>query len=770
MNWTAPFLEPEPEALRGSPAPASHLRRTFDVPGPVASAVLRATACGIYQVYVNGQRVGRRVFAPGFTQYDRRLQVQEYNVTPLLRPGINAVGAVLGDGWFRGKLGVFSKRNVYGDKTKLSLSLEFTDGEGGVHVVQTDEHWRVTQDGPIRLSDWKDGEVYDATREMEGWATAGFDDRSWARGRISSWGGVPIPDEGEELCEQETFKPAVLNTPDGSTVLDFGQNLFGYVSFTLRCEAGRTIVLTHGEVLDEHGNFTLKNLQPEGNFGLSEPPRQRITYIARSGEQRYTPSFTAHGFRYAKLENWPEPVVADDFTAIAVYSSMTKTGQFSCSNPLVNRFVHNVQWSQRSNFVDVPTDCPTRERAPWTGDIGVFARTASYLMDTRRFLTRWLRDLVLVQNADGSVPNFAPSIGWPTTLLDGSAGWGDAIVIVPDTLYEMYGDPEVLAIAWDAMVRWVEFLRRRAAKSSPWSLGRQSPHVIDTGYHWGEWLEPGHSMATDFLWNLVWPDAEVATAYYAHALRRVARAGRVLGHDGEAARYESLAGDVMAAYRARFTRDGIVESERQCRYVRPIALDLLPESDKTANAAILNRKVIDNGYRIGTGFLTTPFILGVLSDCGYADTAWRMLENTSRPGWLYPVTRGATTIWENWNGIDDDRVPRDSMNHYAFGAAAGWLFDSVAGVRSVEPGFRRLRVAPLPGGSVRSVRCSYASASGPIRSDWEVTEHGEFVLDIAVPVPAEVRLPDGTHTDVGPGTHHFTCRLPAAPSRQEAST
>ncbi len=751
------FIEPAAAADRHTAAPASYLRRSFVVPHPVASATLRATACGVYQLFLNGVRVGDRVFPPGFTQYDRRLQVQSYDVTPLLRPGANALGVVLGDGWYRGRLGVHSRRNVYGDTLKFALSLDIVDAAGDHHVVRSDERWKASQDGPIRSSDWKDGEHYDARREFDGWATADFDDSAWAPVRPSSHGATLIEDEGDPIREHERFTPQLLHTPDGSRVLDFGQNLFGYVGFTLRCEAGREVRLTHGEVLDEHGNFTLDNLVPEGSFGLNHAPKQQVVYVTKNGEQRYQPSFTGHGFRYAKIDNWPEPIVADDFRAIAVYSDLRETGHFTCSNDLVNRFVENVQWSRKSNFVDIPTDCPTRERAPWTGDIGVFARTASYLADTRRFLTKWLRDLVLVQNDDGSVPNFAPAIGWPTRRLDGSAGWGDAIVIVPDTLFDMYGDPEVLSITWNAMLRWVNFLERRAARSSLWSLGRRNPHIIDTGYHWGEWLEPGHAMSRDFLRNLVHPDAEVATAYYAHALRRVAHAGRVLGHENDAARCDALAARVMAAYRERFTRDGLVHSSRPCRYVRPIALDLLPEADQIANAAALNRKVIDNGYRIGTGFLTTPFILGVLTRFGYLDTAYRMLENTQRPGWLYPVTRGATTVWENWNGIDDVGVPRDSMNHYAFGAAAGWLFSDVAGITPLEPGFRRIRLQPHPGGSLTWVRCSYDSVAGTIRSHWQRGEHGETHFEFEVPQPAEVCLPDGRRLDVAAGRHTFTC-------------
>lgn len=752
------FIEPERAIDKQVFKPASYLRRRFELDKDVVRAELHITACGLYKGYINGEPVTDRVFTPGFTYYTRRLQYQTYDVTALLHRGTNVLAAVLGDGWYRGKIGVGSKRNFYGEKTKLGASLTITFEDGSETALTTDAFWKATQNGPIRKSDWKDGEVYDARMELPGWTMPGYDDGNWHSVLVADYEGDVVPDAGEPVLEKETFTPDVLTTPDGSTVLDFKQNLFGYVAFAVTGTDSHRVTLRHGETLDERGNFTMKNVSIQTPF--TDGLRQEVVYTLRDGTQHYQPSFTAHGFRYVRLDNWPEPVVPENFTAIAVYSDLDELGHFTCSDPAINQLVENSKWSQKGNFMDIPTDCPTRERAGWSGDIAAFCETGSYLMDTRTFLAKWLQDLALQQRPDGCVASIIPDVGMPA-FVDGSAGWADAAVILPHTLHRLYGDTDVLAEQYTSMMRWLAFLEKRAAKSKLINRLRPNPHrefIIDTGYHWGEWLEPGHVMAKDAVKNIFLPDAEVATAYYAYVARLFSEIAGVLGKRDDAETYAALSEKVKTAYRHTFTRDGIVESDRQCRYVRPVALDLLPESEKRENVARLNQMVIDNDYRIGTGFLTTPFILPVLTDYGYGETAYRMVENRQRPGWLYEVDKGATTIWENWNGIDDEGVPRDSFNHYAFGAVTGWFFSHVAGITPLEPGFRKIRIQPMPGGSLTWVDCTYQSAAGLIKSGWR-RQDGQITFNVEVPAETQVILPDGSARTVSPGYHTFTTAM-----------
>ena len=759
MRLRSCFVEPEREIDPRHSQPASYVRATVEINEDVAHAELAVTACGMYRCYLNGSSVTTQVFLPGFTWYPKRLQYQSFDVTRMLRRGTNLVGVVLGDGWYRGKIGVFSKRNFYGERTKLAAALTVTLASGRVLELVSGPDWKATQDGPIRTSDWKDGEQYDARLELEGWLEPDYDDSAWHPVRPATYAGDLVPSEGEAILEHERFRPAVLATPDGSTVLDFGQNLFGYVEFTVHGTAGHTVRLAHGEVLDENGNFTLKNVSPPGLLATRTVLRQEIEYTLRDGQQTYKPHFTAHGFRYVKVSNWPEDVKPEHFESIAVYSDVRESGDFSCSNPILGQVVANTRWSQKGNFLDIPTDCPTRERAGWTGDIAAFVETGSYLMKIDRFLEKWLKDLALQQSSDGCVASIVPDVGL-FRYMDGSAGWADAAVIVPYTLYRLYGDVNVLREQYESMQRWLDFVERRARRSGLFSRHRWSPHrefIVDSGYHWGEWLEPGHSMAWDAVRNTFLPDAEVATAYFAYSAGLLAEIAEVLDKAEDATRHADLSRRVKEAYRHAFTNDGLVDSDRQCRYVRPVALDLLSEADKRRNVARLAELVAGNDYRIGTGFLTTPHILPVLTDHGFAETAYRVALNRKRPGWLYEVEKGATTIWENWNGVDERGVPRDSHNHYAFGTIVGWLFSRVAGVTPLEPGFRKIRLRPMPGGGLAWAKCRYESAAGTIATSW-TRENDEFRLEVDVPVVTRVELPDGSVETVRAGLHRFSCK------------
>ncbi len=554
------FVEPEGNVDKKRFQPASYLRKTFTIDKDVERADLYITACGMYKGFVNGTPVTSHVFMPGFTYYTKRLQYQVYDVTRLLVPGHNSICLILGDGWYRGKIGVSSRRHFYGDKTKISavLDLSFTDGTRV--PVATGGSWKATQDGPVRKSDWKDGEIYDARMELAGWHEPGYDDGSWHGVHPASYAGELVPSEGEPVLEHERFRPEVITTPDGATVLDFKQNLFGYVEFTVTGPWGHRVKLAHGETLDERGNFTLKNLTTEGTFFSRWKLLQEIDYTLKDGTQTYKPHFTCHGFRYVKVEHWPEPVKPENFASIAVYSDMAPAGSFECSDESINQLVRNTVWGLKSNFLDIPTDCPTRERAGWTGDISQFSLTASFLMDTRKFLAKWLKDVALQQHDDGRVASIVPDVGLPS-FVDGAAGWADAAITVPHVLHAMYGDEGILRDQYACMTRWMDFLERRARKKHPARWLTRNPHrgsTIDAGFHWGEWLEPGHVMALDAIKGFLNPDFEVATACYGYSARLMAGIAAVLGKDGDAGKYRALHERVKAGYRYMYTGGGAV--------------------------------------------------------------------------------------------------------------------------------------------------------------------------------------------------------------------
>ena len=723
---------------------AVRFRKTFRVEGAVQTAILRISALGIYHCKINNVDLDKQLFLPGRTSYGFRTQFQEYELDGIIRSGENILTAEAARGW-------------YGKSPKLWAELYLCLADGTEYTIRTDCSWRVNDDSPLRFSDMKLGEIYDARKETD-WTSIAFDDSDWHSPEEFSYEGELVPHEGERILEQEHFQPKVLHTPDGATVLDFGQNMAGYMAFTVTGEAGHTVKMLYGETLDENGNFTQKNL----GFTTSRKtgaPAQTVQYILKEGRQSYKPHASVHGFQYVKLENWPEEVQSENFTAIAVYSDLTQTGRFFCSNEKVNQLVRNIRWSTKGNFLDIPTDCPQRERAGWTGDIMVYSIPATYQMDTSRFLRKWLKDVMLEQGKDGRIRNIVPDGGMPA-FMDGAAGWSDAIVKLPWVLYQFYGDKEILETAYPAMQRHVAFMERRSKKRKPWNIvkGSHWNDLIDTGFHWGEWLEPGSSMPAGALRGFTVPDVEVASAYYAWSAAKLSEIAEILGRQEDARRYATLSERVKAAYRKEFLPDGKVHSSRQCRYVRPVALDLAEEKNKAAIVRSLNEAVIENGYRIGTGFLSTPHILNVLSDYGYEDTAYRMLENEEKPGWLYEINQGATTMWENWYGKDEAGHVKNSLNHYSPGAIVGWLYSRAAGIRPLAPGFEKILVAPVVGGHMEFVNCSYDSAAGIIRSDWK-RDGSLFSLHVELPRPAEIRLPDGSSREVEPGSYDFTCEI-----------
>ena len=483
------FIEPEiDEFSPETEQPASYVRKTFNIGREIAAAKLSLTALGTYEGYINGSRLGSQVLTPGYTDYFYRVQYQSYDVKHLLEQGENVIAAVIGDGWYRGCIDIGSKRNCYGTKIKFACQLEIIYADGTAETIVTDESWKAVQDGMLRENNIKTIERVDARKKMPGWNDRGFDGQAWHGVNQASYAGEVIAQQGELILEHENFAPTVLQTPDGRAVLDMGQNFAGYVRFTVTGPAGHQIALTMGEVLDQDGNFTMKNLSAEGASLISGAVGQKLEYILAEGRQTYKPHFLVSGFRYVLLENWPEAIAAENFTGIAVYSDLSMVGDFTCSNELINQLVRNVRWSEKSNFVDIPGDCPTRERSGWTADTSVFAETACYLSNPRKFIKKWLQDYKYEQSSDGNLPYVVPSAGKPLKQW-GCMGWSNAIANLSMVLYRFYGKKDDLENVYECVKKFVDFNVERAKKRNLFFLykfGKHRKYIIETGFHYGE--------------------------------------------------------------------------------------------------------------------------------------------------------------------------------------------------------------------------------------------------------------------------------------------
>lgn len=742
-DYCGAWIDPELTHTPDKRQPASVLRKTFRcAPGKTARAYL--TAHGCYEAFLNGERIGDWIFAPGTGEYAAFLPYQTYDITGLLVDGENTITVTVGDGWYRSAAGVVGARNLFGEALGLYVQLE-SDGKP---VCVTDGSWEAAQDGPMIESDLFQGEIYDARRTPSAWhgvtVDAGFD-----FGVLCGANALPVR-------EHERFPGKKLITPNGETVFDFGQNLAGYAELRVTAQGGETLTLTHGEALDEHGNLTIANFQP-GERHKEGGVFQKVTYTCKSGENVYKPSFSLFGFRYVKVEGDLAALPDLALTSIAVYSDMEQLSSFSCGNEDVNRLFRNSVWSQKGNFCDVPTDCPTREKAGWTGDAGVFVNTGLYLMDCAAVFEKWLRSCRVNQYPDGKVRNISPrnnEEGFFGKLLAGSAGWGDAVVIVPYTIYRRYGDRKILTDNYEMMCRWVDYLAGRASKGGIKELFDRNPYkkyAVSTGVDYGEWCEPDVELQQGIEQN---GSGGTATAYLSYSSGLLAELAETLGKPEDAARYAALSENAKKAYQSTRTENGAIHSDRQKDYVRPLAFGLLEEEDRPAAAAALDALVRKNGYHLNTGFLSTPFLCKVLTDAGYVETAYRLLLQDTAPGWLYAVKKGATTIWERWNGIDENGKVSDSLNHYSYGAVCGWLIEDVCGIRYTA---ERLTLAPKPCRLLGSAGASYQSPRGEIASRWAY-EGDALTLTFRVPanVTAEIVLPDGTAHSVSAGEHRYT--------------
>ena len=876
-DWTAKWINPETEIPdSGKERPASYLKKTFNLEQIPRKARLYATAHGIYQIYINGKEVQGFVLAPGTSEYIQCLQYQTYDVTRLLKKGENIITAVLGNGWWRGTTTYDGVKNGRGNDVAFLAQLEADEK----CVCMTEETWMATQDGPVRESDLMMGEIYDASRDL---VIEKYVDSECPKSAEEanctgekSWHSVKTADFGYSnlvcsncppVLEHESFTPKLLITPKGETVLDFGQNIAGYIEFDMECEEGEVWKFTHFETLDANGNFCNSNFQST-NFYCA----QEIIYKAKAGQNHFKAFGTFMGFRYVKVEKLDElerlgkkavvneaetlnpnhnlsdrdtmnengkskdqfqkqiRVVPDNFKAHAVYSDLEILADFQCGNPLVNQLYRNAIWSIKGNLIDIPTDCPTREKSGFTGDLVTYIHTFQYLMEAYPMVRKFIKNQAASQGENGCVKQIVADCR-PMGAIDGAAGWSDSFEILPWKLGQRYNDYRVFHDNFEQIQKWMKFCIDRAAsetrlenQSNPWK-----DYLYDTGFHWGEWAEPGADCMEELMYSGTHGNPEAATAYLAqgceimaeeverlenmqetacnHLNKKVAAQNVNLAH--ETVVYQEIAQNAKKAYQCAFLENGIPvsagyeqwkkdggsahwgnntdvfsailhepehiseerkPSERMCRYIRPIALNLVSEEEKQKLADQLDQLVKEKQYCLNTGFLTTHELCRTLSDYGHTDTAYRLLLNEECPGWLYSVKCGATTVPENWDAYGKDGSRNASFNHYSYGSIVGWLMDTAAGIRLKDG---RITIAPKTSRELGSVNCRYQSPFGEICSSWryegvqkENLKHNlensltcsQVCCEFQIPdnCEAEICLENGEKYQVGPGSYKFS--------------
>lgn len=737
-EWTAHWITTVEDLGSSKPGPCPMFRKVFEVVGKVKSARIYATSLGLYELNLNGSRLGDALFTPGWTSYNKRLQYQVYDVTEQLKVNKNAIGVVLGDGWYRGYLAWDEKRNVYGEKLAALIQLHIQYEDGREETIVSDNAWK-TSSGPILMSDIYMGETYDARLDKGGWSEAGYDDRDWQAAAI-------LEHTKEALVAQENVPVRVINeikpielltTPEGDTVLDFGQNMVGWVRFKIKAQAGTVVTLQHAEVLDRDGNFYIENLREA---------KQNIQYTTSGlGEETYEPHFSFQGFRYVKIIGFPGILKLEDFTGRVIHSDMEPTGSFNCSDELVNQLQHNIEWGQKGNFLDVPTDCPQRnERLGWTGDAQVFIRTSCFNMNVAPFFTKWVRDLKADQTAEKGVPFVIPNALGNTDF--SSSAWGDAAVICPWTLYLCYGDKRILEEQYDSMKAWVEYIRKQGDNEYLWN----------TGFHFGDWLgldakEGDYVGATakDFI----------ATAFYAYSTKLLMKTAEIINNSTDVEIYSRLYTKIVDNFRKEFvTTNGRLAVPTQTAHVLALMFDLVDKKDRARVVKTLAEYLEENKVHLTTGFVGTPYLCDVLSENGYLDMAYKLLLQKDYPSWLYQITKGATTIWEHWDGIKEDgsfwSKDMNSFNHYAYGAIGDWMYRVVAGIDldSENPGYKHIHIKPQPGQGITFAEAKLESMFGEIKSAWVKNAEGmEININIPSNTTATVVLPDAKVQNVFEG-------------------
>lgn len=729
-EWRARWILPA-EQTDASPM----LRKEFTITKPVASAVAYITSHGMYEAAINGAKVGNAHYAPGWTTYDKRLQYQTYDVTSMLQKGTNAFGLMLGRGWYLSLLGWSSgEHQIYAyDRMAALAQIVVTYRDGSQEVFATDDTWK-SSTGEVTHSTIYDGETVDARLIQHGWDKAGFDDGAWRGVTVADYPmDNLVSSDSEPVVTHEYRTPVeVITTPKGEKVLDFGQNMVGREIFTFKGRPGQEIVISHAEVLDEKGNFYTVNLRSA---------KAQSRYICSGGEDRFEPRFTFYGFRYLKVEGLDGEIDPEDFKVAVIFSDLAETGNFSSSNEQVNQLQSNIQWGLRGNFLDVPTDCPQRdERLGWAGDAQVFFRTATFNRDVQSFFRKWLKDLAADQRPDGQVTDIIPTI--EGLVGSGHTGWADVATIVPWQHYMAYGDRRILENQYPSMKAWVDFMVGQCSE----------PYLWNKGWHYGDWLFYSVDNDTSGVSAVTYKPL-IQQCFFANSAELTSKAAAVLGHEEEAAYYADVAAKAREAFcNAYLTPAGYLVSATQTAYVLALYFDMVPESMRPVVASRLADKVREYGH-ITTGFLGTPYICHVLSEWGYTDLAYMLLLRQQYPGWLYPVTMGATTIWERWNSMMPDRtIPNNGMNsfnHYSYGAIGDWLYREAVGLHETSPGFKTMAVKPHTGGGFTQMRAEQLTPYGRAAAEWR-DEEGLFMLEVTIPVntTAEIYVPSASADEV----------------------
>lgn len=708
------------------------MRKEFNVTKKVKRALIFVTARGLYEVSVNGCKVGDAFLAPGYTSYDKHLQYQTYDITEMVVKGNNAIGLELARGWYLSNMGFVDpsayKPNFDGTNIAALAQILITYQDGSEEAVVTDGSWKCSTGGILESTIYN-GEVFDAARVQQGWNTTGFDDSQWQSVKEVEYGYDNLtPQDCEQVVTEQYVSPKeLIETPAGEFVIDFGQNLVGTEVLNYTGRPGQTIRISHAEYLDENGNFYTVNLRSA---------KALSTYICDGTPQEFSAKFTFYGFRYIKVEGMERGEInLDDFKAAVRFSNLEPAGSFRCSDERVNRLQSNIQWSLRGNFVDIPTDCPQRdERLGWTGDAEVFARTATFNRQTYAFYSKWLKDLAADQFPGGEVTDIVPFV--KNLVGAGHVGWADAATIIPWTLYMAYGDPKVLETQYPSMKKWVDCIIAQAGERMLWN----------TGWHYGDWLSYVEAGERDGF-QIATPNPISQQCHFANSACLMARTAEVLGNSADAEYYAGICAKAKEAFcREYLKEDGSLAANTQTAYILALEYDMLPEEVRAAAAAHLAANVEYYGH-LTTGFLGTPHINRVLTETGYNRLAYKLLFNDTCPSWLYPVTMDATTIWERWNSmLPDHTIPDNGMNsfnHYSYGAIGDWLYRYVAGIRETSPGFKTMQIKPYPGDGLTFAEAEEATPYGMAASAWRIEDDGKFVLEVTVPfnTRAEVCVP-----------------------------
>ena len=699
--------------------PAQYFRKQFSINKKISSAIAYITAHGLYEAQINGKRVGEYYLTPGWTSYNKRLQYQVYDVTNLLANGNNAIGVMVGTGWYRGYLAWAGNKDIYGKKAGVLVQLDINYTDGTTATVISDGSWK-SSTGSIRYAEIYHGETIDAREEKAGWSTANYNDAAWSGVKVENYSNDNLlATYNEPIKKHETFKPLkIFTTPKGEKVIDFGQNLVGWVIVKARGNAGDSIIIRHAEVLDKKGNFYIDNLRAAN---------ATAAYIlSGKGEDTFEPHFTFYGFRYIKIEGVTGDIKPENFIAVALYSDMKPTGTFTSSNALINQLQHNIQWGQKGNFLDVPTDCPQRdERLGWTGDAQAFSRTAAFNFDVNNFFTKWLRDVEADQQPSGSVPWVIPNVLGGSR--GASTGWADAATIIPWNMYVAYGDKKILENQYNSMKAWVKYMEDSSTN-----------YLWNKGFHFGDWLffrpfddNDGRSAVTDKYM--------IAQCFFANSVQIMINTAKVLGKNNDVTKYTGLLKNLKDAFVKEYlTPNGRLISGTQTAYVLALNFDMLPENLREQAVEKLVENIKNYNNHLTTGFLGTPYLCHVLNRFGKTDLGFTLLMQETYPSWLYPVKMGATTIWERWNGIRPDSTfepaSMNSFNHYAYGAIGDWMYRVVAGLDTYEdePGYKHIKIKPHIGGGLTHASASLQTYYGRASSGWKV-EGNKIILDVEIP-------------------------------------